>query len=124
VRLRKKVIEIFRKVIAAPGIIFVVILWYNVCFQQSYDIYVVDQLTDSVLASPNEKQLERLLSYKRYHSVDAAFSLHYHACLWVIYQEVPQLFTRYIRGEYNDTVHKVINHGKEMFSDCYPNGRD
>ncbi|MCI5125963.1 MAG: hypothetical protein D3925_16215, partial [Candidatus Electrothrix sp. AR5] len=113
----KKVIEIFRKVTIATGISFAVILCYNVCFQQSYDIYVVDQLTDSVLASPNEKQLERLLSYKRYHSVDAAFSLHYHACIWMIYQKYPLLFTRDIRGKYNDTFQKIINHGKDMFSD-------
>ncbi len=93
-------------------------------FDKPYELKFVDQLVDSILESPGEEKMESLLSYKTYHSVDASFSLHYHACLWIIYKKHPNLFLNYSKGKYKNTIKKVITHGEGMFEDVYPNGRN
>jgi hypothetical protein len=95
-----------------------------IIFNKKYDLNFVDQLVDSIVEIPNESKMEKLLSYKTYHSVDASFSLHYHSCLWVIYEKHPKLFLKYRNGKYKDTIEKVIMHGKEIFTDGYPKGRN
>lgn len=92
-------------------------------FDNDYDIRFVDSLVDSILENPDESKMEQLLAYKTRHSVDASFSLHYHACLWVIYKKYPKLLLKYRNGHYRNTIEKVIERGEGYFQDFYPNGR-
>ncbi|XOF33748.1 MAG: hypothetical protein ACL93V_00135 [Candidatus Electrothrix sp. YB6] len=113
-----------RIILAAISICCALLILSIAVFQRPYNMNFIDQLTDSLLTAPDEQQLDRLLSYRRYHSVDAAFSLHYHACLWAVYTKYPEFFLRYTKGRYENIVHEVITQGEEMFADFYPDGRE
>ena len=59
---------------------------------QEYSFTYVDKLVCKILANGKKSDLDLLLNYRFYHNIDAAFSMHYKANLYIVYRNQRKAF--------------------------------
>jgi len=97
------------------------IVTYLVLSQQKYQTSEVDKMVETINKSGGDvEEIKRLIKYKNWHSVDASFSLHYHANLYKVYLKFPQEL-KSLQDSYPDLIEKVIKRGRYDHETYYQN---
>ncbi len=90
------------------------------CFKD-YSIEKVDDLLRQIVVRQEKQIIPTLLDYSRNTSVDAGYSLHYYASLYIVYKLYPKEFLQLKnRKHYSETIDYVIEFGEQYFENYYP----